>query len=65
MDDTRAADLRSARDFLEDAHRNGHRGPAMLRRWAIQRNHDRRHPAQFVSALVLEDAIRIEAEAAR
>lgn len=62
--DTGAAD-RSVRDFLDDAHRNGHHGAALLRRWAIQRNHDRRHPTQFVSAQVLDEAIRLEAEADR
>lgn len=53
-----------ARAFLDDAHRNGHRGPQMLRRWALSRNGDRRTPGRYVTVAVLEEAIRLEEQKA-
>lgn len=54
------------RSFLDDAHRNGHHGPAMLKRWAMLRNQERRAPHVRITVDVLEAAIEIEEqEAAR
>lgn len=50
-----------AKQFLDDAHRHGHRGPIMLKRWAIKLNTDRRRtPADFVSVYTLDEAIAME-----
>lgn len=54
---------KAAQDFLRDAHANHHSGPIMLRRWAMSRNMDRRHPSRYVSQAVLDEAIAIEAGA--
>lgn len=46
--------------LLRDAYRHGHRGPAMLRRWAMARNGERHNPHGFVSTAVLNEAITLE-----
>lgn len=46
--------------FLDDAHRNGHRGERMLRRFAMLRNSSRRLPGERITTIVLEAAVDAE-----
>lgn len=50
----------TAAEFLADAHRHGHRGERMLRRWAMYRNQMRLRHEPKVTLPTLEAAIALE-----
>lgn len=51
-----------AEAFLADAHAHGHRGPALLKRWAIRLNTDRRQITPVVTTATLNEAVELEDE---
>lgn len=55
----------TAAEFVADAHANGHRGEAMLRRWARVKNSGRRGVEPAVTRHTLNLAVELEAEMVR